>query len=161
MYKRQTLDCRIGKYDTPDQAGDDYLQGLSLIHISLAEIATACGGTYVGDDSLKTVEVNGVVIDSRKVEPGYLFVAVKGERVDGHTFIPVSYTHLLFLVQKCEISKPDPHFFFRRPRHTVIRVQAAPPGCLLYADRLDVYKRQLCRLDKIVPNAMIMEIIPA
>ena len=57
-------------------------------HMSLAEIATACGGTYVGDDSLKTVEVNGVVIDSRKVEPGYLFVAVKGERVDGHTFIP-------------------------------------------------------------------------
>ena len=24
-------------------------------HMSLAEIATACGGTYVGDDSLKTV----------------------------------------------------------------------------------------------------------
>ena len=57
-------------------------------HMSLAEIAAACGGTYVGNDCLKTVEVNGVVIDSRKVEPGYLFVAVKGERVDGHTFIP-------------------------------------------------------------------------
>lgn len=54
-------------------------------HMSLAEIASACGGTYVGDDGLKSVEVTGVVIDSRKVEPGFLFAAVKGERVDGHS----------------------------------------------------------------------------
>ena len=49
-------------------------------HMSLAEIASACGGTYVGDDGLKSVEVTGVVIDSRKVEPGFLFAAVKGRR---------------------------------------------------------------------------------
>lgn len=33
-------------------------------------------------------EAKGIVIDSRKVEPGYVFVATKGERVDGHSFIP-------------------------------------------------------------------------
>ena len=60
-------------------------------HMSLAEIAKACGGTYVGDDGLKSVEVTGVVIDSRKVEPGFLFAAVKGERVDGHSFIPAVF----------------------------------------------------------------------
>ncbi len=57
-------------------------------HMSFAEIAAACGGTYVGDPARKTVEAEGIVIDSRQVKPGYLFVAVKGERVDGHRFIP-------------------------------------------------------------------------
>ncbi len=32
-------------------------------------------------------EVSGVAYDSRKVLPGYLFVAVRGEHVDGHDFI--------------------------------------------------------------------------
>ena len=56
--------------------------------MSLNQIALACGGTYVGEDGKKNLEVSGVVIDSRKVEPGYLFIAIKGERVDGHSFIP-------------------------------------------------------------------------
>ena len=33
-------------------------------------------------------EVTGVNIDSRKVAPGNLFVAMKGTQVDGHKFIP-------------------------------------------------------------------------
>ena len=32
-------------------------------------------------------EAAGIVIDSRKVEPGDIFVAIRGERVDGHQFI--------------------------------------------------------------------------
>lgn len=38
----------------------------------------------VGDMNL---EVKGVAFDSRKVEAGFLFVAVKGTQVDGHAFI--------------------------------------------------------------------------
>ncbi len=57
-------------------------------HMSLREIAASCGGTYHGDLSLASLEVSGVVIDSRKAEKDSLFVAVKGARVDGHTFIP-------------------------------------------------------------------------
>ena len=33
-------------------------------------------------------EFCGATLDSRRVKPGMLFVAVKGERVDGHDFIP-------------------------------------------------------------------------
>jgi UDP-N-acetylmuramoyl-L-alanyl-D-glutamate--2,6-diaminopimelate ligase len=33
------------------------------------------------------VTVNGVVIDSRQVKEGHLFVAVRGSRVDGHEFV--------------------------------------------------------------------------
>ena len=32
--------------------------------------------------------VTGVCIDSRKVKPGNLFVALRGENFDGHDFIP-------------------------------------------------------------------------
>ncbi len=41
--------------------------------------------TIVGDAD---VEVTGVKIDSRQVQPGYLFVAIKGTQTDGHRFIP-------------------------------------------------------------------------
>ena len=40
------------------------------------------------DESILSQEVSGVVIDSRKVQPGYLFVAIDGERVNAHKFIP-------------------------------------------------------------------------
>ena len=36
----------------------------------------------------KEVEVTGVNIDSRKIEQGHLFVAIKGTQTDGHRFIP-------------------------------------------------------------------------
>lgn len=57
-------------------------------NMSLQEIATACGGTYFGDSTKLSLEVSGVAIDSRKVEKDFLFVAIKGARVDGHDFIP-------------------------------------------------------------------------
>lgn len=57
-------------------------------HMSLKEIAAACDGVYYGDSDSYYKEVSGVAIDSRKIEQDYLFVAIRGARVDGHTFIP-------------------------------------------------------------------------
>ena len=57
-------------------------------HMSLQEIAAACSGIYHGDPAAASREVSGVVIDSRKAEKDCLFIAIKGARVDGHTFIP-------------------------------------------------------------------------
>ena len=54
----------------------------------LQKIAAACGGTYCGSADLSEREVSSVVIDSRKAEKDSLFVAIKGARVDGHSFIP-------------------------------------------------------------------------
>ena len=39
----------------------------------------------VGDEN---ADITGVNIDSRKIKPGHLFVAMKGTQVDGHQFIP-------------------------------------------------------------------------
>ena len=55
--------------------------------LSLAAIATACGGTCFGPKELLHREITGVAIDSRKIEEGFLFVPIKGARADGHDFI--------------------------------------------------------------------------
>ena len=41
--------------------------------------------TIIGDAE---ININGVNIDSRKIECGHLFVAIKGTQTDGHRFIP-------------------------------------------------------------------------
>lgn len=56
--------------------------------MTLEHIAQACHGTYVGEPAKIHAEIKGVVTDSREVEEGYLFIPIKGARVDGHDFIP-------------------------------------------------------------------------
>lgn len=57
-------------------------------NMTLANIAACCGGTYYGAEDKKQIEVTGIAIDSRKVKQGRLFIPIRGERVDGHSFIP-------------------------------------------------------------------------
>lgn len=57
-------------------------------NLTLLNITSACDGQYVGEESRKSSEIQGAVTDSRQVEEGFLFVPIKGERVDGHDFIP-------------------------------------------------------------------------
>lgn len=57
-------------------------------NLTLENIAKACGGKLFlinGDDAER--EATSVIIDSRKCEEGCIFIATKGERVDGHSFI--------------------------------------------------------------------------
>ncbi len=56
-------------------------------NMTLENIARVCNGTYFGPDEKKQECVRGVALDSRRIEPGWLFVATKGERVDGHSFV--------------------------------------------------------------------------
>ncbi len=58
--------------------------------ISLESVALATGGKLVNGNA-ETL-INGVTMDSRKVEKGNLFAAIKGERVDGHDFIDDVFT---------------------------------------------------------------------
>lgn len=57
-------------------------------NMTLKNIAGACEGTYIGAKELEDKVICGAVIDSRLVEADYLFIPIKGERVDGHKFIP-------------------------------------------------------------------------
>ncbi len=49
----------------------------------LSAIAVWTHGRLLGSD----VEVTGVAIDTRKLQPGDLFVAIRGERADGHDYL--------------------------------------------------------------------------
>jgi UDP-N-acetylmuramoyl-L-alanyl-D-glutamate--2,6-diaminopimelate ligase len=51
---------------------------------TLGEVAARVGGRVIGDE---TTPITGVTHDSRAVETGSLFIAVRGEHADGHDFV--------------------------------------------------------------------------
>ncbi len=57
------------------------------MRMKLSDLARLTGGTPIGGDR----EFSGVATDSRKVKPGQLFVALKGERADGHSFVAEAF----------------------------------------------------------------------
>jgi UDP-N-acetylmuramoyl-tripeptide--D-alanyl-D-alanine ligase len=59
-----------------------------VIPLTLGLIASVTGGTVTGDPALPVT--SEFAIDSRRVSPGSMFVAVVGERVDGHSFAPAA-----------------------------------------------------------------------
>ncbi|KWX00322.1 UDP-N-acetylmuramoyl-tripeptide--D-alanyl-D-alanine ligase [Carbonactinospora thermoautotrophica] len=57
-----------------------------MISLSLAEVETLVGGRLHDVPDPQARITGPVVIDSRKVTPGALFAALRGERADGHDF---------------------------------------------------------------------------
>lgn len=100
-------------------------------HMTLDRIAGACGGQLYGGINPER-EVAGVVVDSRKVEKDYLFIAAAGERTDGHNYINTAF-ELGAMAVICE------------------KMPASPKGpCILVKDSLAAlreiaawYRRQL------------------
>lgn len=66
-----------------EQITDSRMPGMTL-----ENIAAACAGTYYGPEEKLSCTIAGAVTDSRQVEKDYLFIPIKGARVDGHDFIP-------------------------------------------------------------------------
>ncbi len=59
-------------------------------HFTVSQAAAACQGRLSRAD-YEDRELGRVVIDSRQVQPGDLFVAYRGEKVDGHDFISAAF----------------------------------------------------------------------
>ncbi|MFN0107691.1 MAG: UDP-N-acetylmuramoyl-tripeptide--D-alanyl-D-alanine ligase [Blastocatellia bacterium] len=55
--------------------------------MNLSEIARLSAASQMLNDRLAEFEPTGFAIDSRAVKPGELFIALPGERVDGHNFV--------------------------------------------------------------------------
>lgn len=53
--------------------------------LTVADVLAATGGTLISDSER---QFSGVGIDSRTIQEGELFVALKGDRFDGHDFVP-------------------------------------------------------------------------
>ena len=93
---------------------------------NLREILQATNGKC----SAHIGEINGVVIDSRKVAKGNLYVAFKGEHVDGHDFVAQAL-HMGANFALVERLNPD------APADAQIIV----PDCLLALQQLAQYQR--------------------
>jgi len=53
------------------------------MQMALAEIATQLDGRLIGEDCV----ISAVSINTRTLEPGDLFIAIKGQNFDGHAFV--------------------------------------------------------------------------
>ena len=57
--------------------------------LMLEEVIEAFEGTV--DRSVPPVSVSAISTDSRAVEPGNLFIAIEGDRFDGHRFVGAAF----------------------------------------------------------------------
>jgi len=55
--------------------------------VKLSEIARLLGASHMLNEALAETEPAGFALDSRAIKAGELFVAIPGERVDGHQFV--------------------------------------------------------------------------
>ncbi len=60
----------------------------AMENMTLRNITKACNGAYYGAPELFDNVIEGAVIDSRQVQENFLYIPMRGERVDGHRFIP-------------------------------------------------------------------------
>ena len=61
-----------------------------MIAMLASQIAQVVGGTLLGEDILVTA---GASLKSSEVEPGGIFLAIRGEKVDGHDFVGDAFSH--------------------------------------------------------------------
>lgn len=55
--------------------------------IRLEDLLAVTGGRLQGTASAASVSISGASVDSRRTSPGSIFVALRGERADGHAFV--------------------------------------------------------------------------
>ena len=62
-----------------------------MMRISLRTVAEVTGGHLLRNGA--TIEIEGVSTDSRSLQPGELFVPLRGENFDGHAFLSQAVAH--------------------------------------------------------------------
>ena len=86
--------------------------------------------TIVGNDE---VDITGVNIDSRKIEMGHLFVAIKGTQTDGHRFIPKAL-ELGAVAVLCEDMPEEPAAGVTYVQVTSTEVAVGPVATVFYGE---------------------------
>ena len=102
--------------------------------MTLRAMTQAVNGIYHGNGEDYDKEITAITIDSRKVAEGGLFIAIKGERSDGHDFIGQCFEK----GAACVISEkelPDEECSYIQVESSL---QALKDLALLYRNNLDV-----------------------
>lgn len=107
--------------------------------IYLADIIEALTGIK---PNYASQEITEAVIDSRQALPGSLFIALPGERVDGHDYIGEVFEKGAYyaLVQK-DLSASFPTIDLNNPDLTLKDRSYEPPICLLVEDSLSALQK--------------------
>ena len=84
----------------------------------------------IGDAS---VDITGVNIDSRRIQPGHLFVAVRGTQVDGHSFIPKAIAQGAVAVL-CEDVPAEPNEGITYIKVASTEASVGPVATMFYGD---------------------------
>ncbi|AKX93589.1 UDP-N-acetylmuramoyl-tripeptide--D-alanyl-D-alanine ligase [Neomoorella thermoacetica] len=105
-----------------------------MLTATVREICDAIGGYLVAGDP--AVVVKGLSTDSREIQPGMAFVALKGERFDGHDFIGAALSG--GAAAAIGTSFPGHQVVGLRPGQALIQVD----DTLLALQKLAAYHRQ-------------------
>lgn len=102
--------------------------------MTLKNIARACKGRYIGPSERLDEMIEGAVTDSRQVERNYLFIPIKGARVDGHDFIPSVFERgALAVLSEHELTDPaGPYILVDSTQEAMKQIAA------FYRSRLDI-----------------------
>lgn len=110
------------------------------VTMTIETAAAATGGELLRAGAAGGTRFSGVSIDSRRVEPGQAFVAIAGDRFDGHDFVAEAVSRGAALVVVDRSSKKT-----LPPRAAVLRVDRTREalGQLARAWRLEVAPRSV------------------
>ena len=101
--------------------------------MTLDAMAKACRGQLCGANTMQFLNARGIVIDSRMVQADYVFVAIKGERTDGHRYIEQVFADgALAVVTEQPLTISKPYILVDSTR------QALKDLAAFYLSRLDV-----------------------
>lgn len=80
-------------------------------NLTLESIAKACNGKLFCDDDLAAqTEITDIVTDNRKVTKDSVFIAIKGNRADGHDFIVSAYeSGAVGVISEKELATDQPY----------------------------------------------------
>src|SRR5262245_58841353 len=97
-------------------------RGSCSMNLQLEEVVKAVGATLAGAGDVK---VRGYSIDTRTLNPGELFFAVKGPRFDGHDFVQQAMQKgAAGVVVENSTIEPSPTFGVLRVLSTVNALQS-------------------------------------
>jgi UDP-N-acetylmuramoyl-tripeptide--D-alanyl-D-alanine ligase len=105
-----------------------------MITLQASEIAKIVGGELIGDDLAITA---APVFDSSKATPGSIFLALQGEKADGHTFIDAAFAN-----------------------GAVLAIVSAPSAkrCIVVNDVLGALKKLAAYVRQVLPDLTVIAI---
>lgn len=102
--------------------------------MTLDAMAKACHGRLIGANEMQYLKASGIVIDSRLVQEDYVFVAIRGERADGHAFIDQVFANgALAVVTEQQLEAPKGPYILVESTKQALKDLAA-----FYRSELDI-----------------------